>query len=445
MSGQGIRRHARPFPVLTLVGSLYRLRFAILLAALPLTNGCVESKLSRNLGASAAMQRQEFSDLLEEASVQEQTAIDWAGAYRRLMDQNLSLRQSYSQLEQSRRLKRNQWLTLAPNLAIFANLGDSLSSLTDLSGDDLNVRLVGNLNIPNPFEFHAALYAAALQRQNAEWSYELDKRRAFIELHQVFADQQILTSMESQLRQRSLESGLTETRDPARAFEGIRSERRNMQRMRSLQRVRINHLLNTPGANWRLVGAPPRISYRDRIAKLRIGEDFGKLALNLQAIQIEGAILRRQRVKFQQWPAVNFGLSAPPLYSNQEDPDFSADNLYFFSGASRTVNLADPIGRLSLRDAEERLRYTREQLRLRIESESHQILQAREAYRELIAEEHRLTGRLGRIESATEGEAVILLADLEERAQLIAALHETRRRIHQLDLQLLLWDETFWK
>lgn len=418
--------------------------FIAFLGCVPWLPGCVESRMQRNLAESAAVQRKEFASLIDKAMRAPAVGIGWDDAYRRMMADNLSLRQSANQLEQARRSTRDQWISLAPNFAIFANLGDSLSSVTDFGSDNISLNLVGNLNIPNPFDFHARLYAAALQKQNAEWSHQLDKRRAFIELHQVFSDQARLDEMEKSLRVRQLNLS-PDQKDPVRQLEGMRNEQRNLERIHSAQRVRINHLLNTPGANWRLTGSPPRISYRDRIDQLRIGENFGKLAMNLQAIQIEGAILRRQRVKFQQWPMISFGLSAPPLWSNQDQTSLSSDNLYFFSGAARSINLADPIGRQDLRDAEERIQFTRAQLRLRIETESHQLLQARKTYHELLAEERQLKKSLQRIESSRSIEAVFLLADLAERAQVVSRLGEVQGRILQLDLQLLIWDETFWK
>ncbi|MFZ9936070.1 MAG: TolC family protein [Luteolibacter sp.] len=410
------------------------------------TCGCVESGLEKNLAANAALQREDFRELLDDIGKTRETRISWDDAYRRMMEHNPSLRQSFNQLEQSRRLKRDQWLSLAPNLAAFVNLGDSISALTNINGDSLDARIVANLNIPNPFEFHARLYAAALQRQNAEWSHELDKRRAFVELHSAFTDQQLLAERqrEAEGRLESLAPG--QAADLPREIATIKKESLSIRRMRSIQQLRINQLLNTPGENWNLTGEPPPIGYSQRIGDLRIGENFGKLALNLQAIQIEGAILQRQRVKFQQWPAVTFGLSAPPLYSSEERaPDFSGDNLYFFSGASRSFNFSDPVGRQSLRDATERLEFTRSQLRLRIESEANRLLEARNSYLELLEAERKLRQMLKRIESSTSTEAILLLADLEERAQVMESLTDTTRRIRQLDLQLLLWDETYWK
>jgi hypothetical protein len=417
----------------------------IALAVLTLP-ACVESKMRERLEENALAQRGEFKDLLGTSDEGAQAPIAWREAHRRMASENLSLRQSKDQLEQSKKLKRNQWLSLAPNIAAFASLGDSLSALTSLSGSDVNAEVVASLNIPNPFQFYGSLYSAALQRQNAEWSHELDKRRAYIELYSLFMEQERLDESENSLKMRLETGNLMDSEDLSRALTGLRTESQNLTRMRTMHRLRINQALNTPGANWRLKGNLPKISYRERMGKISIGEDFGKLALNLQAIQIEAAILRRQQVAFQQWPTVNFGFSGPPLYSSDgESTDYSGESVSLFSGANKSVDLVDPIGRTSMRDAEQRIKYTRDQLRLRIESETYQMREAHRAYLELLSEEQRLSAKIRDLDRSSSTEPVILLAELEERAQLVTSLGDARRKMRQIDLQVLLWDETFWK
>jgi hypothetical protein len=431
------------------MGIPHSMRIFIILAlpfyALLLTS-CVESRMQGRLDKNAGVQRADFEDLFAKTADTHQAQIGWREAYRRMSEDNLSLRQSKTQLDESKHLKRDQWMTLAPRIAAFASLGDSISALTNLSGSDINAEVVTSLNIPNPFQFYASLYSAALQRQNAEWSHELDKRRAYIELYSLFMEQKQLDETEASLKSSLADGNLADSADLSRAVAALRTEAQNYERMRSILRIRANQLLNTPGANWKLTGKPPAISYKDRLGRMKIGEDFGKLGLNLQAIQVEGALLRREQVKFQQWPSVNFGFSGPPLYSNNgQSADFSSDNLWFFSGAYKTIDLNDPIGRSSIRDAESRLQYTREQLRMRVENDSNQMRQACNTYQELLAEEQRLQAKVRSLEKSSATEPVILLAELGERAELMNSLGETRRRIRQIDLQLLIWDETFWK
>jgi hypothetical protein len=413
--------------------------------------GCVTPRMERNLADLANEQQDEFRGMMDRLRDEPQVEIGWAEAQRRMMADNLSLRQSRQQVEDAKRQTRRQWLSLVPRMAGYLTLGDNFSELTRLDGDSVNARLIANLNIPNPFEFYAGLYGAALQRQNAEWSHALDQRRAFTELHQAFFDQRQLEEQVAEFERRLAGGGAAgvagAAADPAREMAGLRTQRRNLERLRAMQRTRMNQLLNTPGAYWRPVGATPALDYGDAIERIRIGERFGKLALNLQAVQVEGAILRRERVRFQQWPQVSFGLSGPPLYSSEGGgADYSSDNLWFFSGVSKSIDLTDPLDAEGVRDAEQRLRFTREQVRQRVEAEALRLLQARDEYRELRKEEARLERSIARLERGTgASDAVILLAELEDRRQGKAALAEVRRRMRMIDLQLVLWDEAYWK
>lgn len=407
--------------------------------------GCVTPKVERNLAERSASQKDEFSGLLEQVRSEQATPLTWKAAYQRMEADNLALRQSHKQLQDAGKLARRQWLGLVPRVVGYMNIGTGLSSVTNLETGDLNSSLTANFNIPNPFEFHASLYAAALQKQNAVWSNELDKRRAFAQLYSAFIEAQTIREEEAALERRNQVLVNAATPDVGKRLKSAASEVRAMERRRLFHRLSVNQLLNTPGSNWSLIGSLPRISYRNRYQRMNIGEDFGKLALNLQAIQIEGAILSVHRVKFQQWPSVNFGLSNPPLYTSNSDAGFSSDELLLFSGASKSMDLTDIGGLENIRDAEERLKFTREQLRLRTENELTRVISISSTYGHLLAEERRLERdikRLGRPDSAEPG---IVLKDLERRADLEMLLIENRRQIQQLDLQFLIWDETFWK
>lgn len=417
-----------------------------LICTFPLVvSACVSPRVERGLAANAAIQKEEFGNLFGRIKDEPEAAISWNAAYQQMLRSNLSLRQSRKQLEDAEKLTRRQWLSLVPKVAGFLNVGTSISALTNLESDDLNARLIANFNIPNPFEFHASLYGAALQGQNAKWSHELDQRRAYAQLYSAFVDARRIGEAEAMLDRRRQTLMDAEASDIGKRLKSVASEVRGMERRRLYHRLNVNQLLNTPGSNWKLSGGLPHISYKNRYRRMRIGEDFGKLALNLQAVQIEGALLRVQRVKFQQWPSINFGLSNPPLYSSAGENDFSSDELLLFSGASKSVDLTDIGGRESIRDAKIRLKFTREQLRQRTEMEASRVLQVSSSYDLLLREERNLEREIRRLERPDSPEPEIVLKDLELRFDLELQLIETRRQIQQLDLQFLIWDESFWK
>lgn len=407
--------------------------------------GCVTAPLQRNLAASAKTQRGEFSTMLERVRSEPRAPLAWEGAYRRLQQDNIPLRQSRQQLAESEKQTRRQWWSLVPKVAAFLSIGTNISSLTNLSSDDLNARLIANFNIPNPFEFYAGLYAAALQKQNARWSHELDRRRAYAQLYAAFVDARALDEAVAALQRQRQALASSDMAVIGKTLKNLASETYSMERRQLYHRSNVNQLLNTPGGNWNLTGTLPVVSYSSRYRQMKIGEDFGKLALNLYAIQIEGALLQLQQVKFQQWPSINFGFSNPPLFSNQDNASFSSDDLTLFSGASKSMDLSDIGGRQLIRDAETRLKFTREQLRQRLEYEASKVLQMASSYDQLLKEASRLRRDLARMARPASSEPDLVIKDLELRAQLDLQLIENRRQIQQLDLQLLIWDERFWK
>jgi hypothetical protein len=407
--------------------------------------GCVASRLETNLEKGVIERQNEVSTLLTATQRQAQKSISWNDAHRRMLQKNLGLQQSRQSLAQAERETRRQWLGLVPRMAAFVNISKGLTSLTDLDTDGLNASVIGNFNIPNPFEFYASLYAAALQAQNARWSQVLDERRAYVELYAAFLDAKALSEEAIAMERRKKTFDVVASADPSKAFYSFARELDGLERRLIAHRGNVNRLLNTPGENWELSGKLPVVSYRDRYQSIRIGDDFGKMALNLYAVQIEGSIMRTQRIKYQQWPSIAFGLSNPPLYSNNSSSDFSAEDFNLFSGASKSLDVTDIGGRQAIQDAETRMKFTREQLLLGMERETVRILQAKKSYGQLLAEERRLQAAMKRLEGPASSEAEVVMEDLDSRSELELQLIQVRRQIGQLDLQYLIWDERYWK
>ena len=406
---------------------------------------CVTETVERNLHANALKQEEEFKNLMGQIRSESRKPMTWEAAHQRLMSRNLALRQSQLQREEAEKQAKRQWLSLIPKVAGFLSLGSNISTLTDVGGDNLSSSLIANFNIPSPFEFYASLYSVELQAQNARWSCELDKRRAYAQLYSFFLEAEMIRKAEVSLARRLKSGPEGDVGAIAKSFKAIAVEQRALARRQLFHRNNVNQLLNTPGENWDLIGKIPMISYQDRYNSIKIGEDFGKLALNLYAIQIEGAMLRVERIKFQQWPTINFGFNSPPLYSNTGDYGFNSDDLALFSGSNKSVDLTDIGGREGIRDAEKRLTFTREQLRQRMEFDILRILQLASSYQFLIKEESRLQREIGRMTESASSEPTIILKDLSLKSQLELQLSEIRQQIQQLDLQFLIWDEKFWR
>ena len=404
---------------------------------------CVASKVEENLGLSNSEQKRQYSELLA-AVDKEQEQLSWSSAYKRMKRDNIALRQSRQQLEDSKKLTKRRWLELVPRLVSFASIGTSIADLSDLDSDDVNANVSANLNIPNPFEFYASLYAAALQKQNAIWSHELDQRRAYAQLYSAFIEGQKIYEEQAAYESRIKYIISNQSADIAKLLNSATADISNLERRKITHRLSVNRLLNTPGANWKLSDKFPDISYEKRYDQLKIGEKFGKLALNLQAIQLEGALLRVEQVKFQRWPFVSFGLASPPLYTTGENTDFSSDNLFLFGGLSKSIDLTDIGNREDLRNAKRRLQITREQLKLQSENELSRVLQLAARYRALLKERDGIYRQLSLTSQSASSEPDIVIKDIEKRNDLQLNLIEKERQIQQLDLQYIIWDETYW-
>ena len=401
--------------------------------------------MNQRLSESSDSRGNEFAKLESLLETDSTRPIRWGEALEKMRSGNIGLRQSRKMLEDSEQLAKRQWLSLVPRTAAYVNISKGIASITDFDSDDLSTSVLTSFNIPNPFEFHAMLYGAALQTQNARWSHELDERRAFTELYSAFKDAELLRE-EVDTFKKEHQSLLTD--DPSEIAKKInemdRRKRSIRQRLQS-HRENANRLLNTPGGNWELKGGLPQLSYRKRFKNMKIGRDFGKMALNLYAIRVESAIMQTERVKFRQWPNLSFGLSNPPLYSSTGDSGFSTEDFTMFSGVSKSVEFSDFLGRVSIRDAKFRLQITREQVRQNMEREASRMLQIRDTYGQLLKEEERLQLALNRLDRLTSTEVDAVTSDLELRSELQMQLIQTRRQIKQLDLQYLIWDELYWK
>ena len=407
--------------------------------------GCVASKVDEKLVKESAARQVEIDSLLAEIETTPQKSISWGEAHRRLVSENLGLRQSRQMLVQAESESRRQWLTLVPRIAGFLNISKGLTALADIESDNFNANVVGSFNIPNPFEFYGALYGAELQAQNARWSHEMDERRAYTELYTAFLDAKALSEETAALERRRRNFAVEDSTDITKAIYSLAKERAALERRMMAHRGSVNRLFNTPGGNWNLTGGLPVVSYKDRYRNIRIGKDFGKMALNLYAVRIESSIMQTQRVKYQQWPSIGFGISNPPIYSSSGSDGLSGEDFNLFSGANKSLDVTDIGGRQAVQNAETRLKFTREQLLLNMERETVRILQIQENYGQLLADERRLKTAIKRLNRPGSSEAEAVLGDLESLSKLELQLIQTRRQMEQLDLQYLIWDERFWK
>lgn len=415
------------------------------MVALFLLSGCVTNKVNKRLSASSKEREREIQRLIRELKETEPTKISWQPALKKMRSNNGSMLRSKHLYERSQSLQAKEWLSLAPRFGGYLQMSKDFDSISDFDGDDLTTRIIANFSIPNPFDFHARLYSAAIQQVSAEWSHELDNRRAYIDLYSAFLEAESLR-VERRLFERRWKVNLySPHKDVAGEIEIFEREQKSLVRREQSHRVNVNRLFNTPGGNWILEGGLPRISYESKYRNFKVGDDFGKLALNLYAVRLESAILATRRVKFRQWPVLNFGLSTPPLFVSDRDTGWDGDNVILFSGLSKNYDFVDFAGRERVADAKFRLKVVRDELRFSMEREAMRLDHLEETFRQALRQRRTYRAEMRHIKQRNSGIAEIVIDDLTRQYQIEMELLRLERMIRQISLQYLLWDETYWK
>ena len=432
-------------PVL-MMHAAQRLTIAWLALMMLVSSSCTSSKIEKNLSAGYYAQTQQINALmaqLDDGSVSK--PIRWKDALKRMRQDNLAVEQSNKLLEEAAKNRSRAWRQLVPRVSGYMSLSTQLDSLLDFSSDDINQSLIANFNIPNPFTFHATLYGAGLSYERAKHSHELDKRKAYVELYKAFIAARDFREQVAELQEQMENPSGNVSSDSAEELHQLQQQWTSLKRQRKTHRVNINRLFNTPGDNWELVGKLPDISYRKKYRNIEIGDDFGKRAMYLYAIRTESAILAKKRVKFRQWPILNFGLSQPPLYSSSRTTTYELENFNLFSGASKSLDLTDPLGLDEIRNAEFRFAYTRKTMLQNMEREALRLSQMKDAYQSLLLKERRLKQLSDILEKDVASDVEVVLAQLEAIKENRKQLTDVRRQLVRQDLQYLIWDETFWK
>ena len=372
--------------------------------------------------------------------------LTWSVAVERLLRDNEGLKRSRRSLATAKKAKADSFRSLVPRVTIFFGLTTLISDISDLSFQDVTGQANANFSIPSPFAFYAQLYVDDINAISADWSHELDRRRAFRELYVAFRRAQDLENqrvrLESEKKQLSQVSLTKLTTTLKQVENSIQNYERNYQQ----SRTSFNNLLGTPGGHWRPVGPLPNISYADRFEDYELGENIGKLGLKLEAAQIETSHLAVRRIKLQRWPAITFGLSGPPIFSTRESSrDFVPGNFNLFSGLGETIDITDPLDTERIQDAEIRLEATISRMRQSTESEIVKFEEVKINYRSALREKRILQKRMRALENSAVTSASALLENFQEEANLQNTLRQVELKIDRLNLEYWVWDDNAWR
>jgi len=422
------------------------LHLTCMVSTLLLLPGCVHDKLHENISKRTVEHDQDVKSIDYALKNTKLTNISWAESTALLEKQNLSYLSTIDAAESAKKSVKEQWYTLLPRLSAFVNLSSDLSNVTSVGDDNISLSILSNFTIPNPFLFYAQRYALALIAYNTELQVEIARRNLRIQLYRMYLQQDALDKQKAELsyKKKAIESGTldqlaTEIRNAEQSSDRIKTQERILRRQ-------INSFFNTPGANWRLIGSPPKIDYSSRITKLNMSGEYGKIGRLLQVLQIETAVISLWNVKFSRLPQINIGLTSPAIFQSQADSSFNLEDFTLFSGLSKTIILNDPLDKKQLKDTEKRLKFTRARLRLQIENELNQLENIKSRYAMVKKRKSELIKEMNYIERGSGFSDVdVLVAQVEQIETIKSQIEALQIQQKQLDLQLWLWDESYWK
>lgn len=405
---------------------------------MPLLLACLASCSTKGLFRDIAKQEGRISNQTEVISQgnRSQVKMTWNSALERLLKENTSLKQSYRQLEEVRRQRKNQWRELLPRPSFYVNVQKSLRELDAISSDDISSSLIAPLNIPNPLTVQARTYQYALQELQAEANNELTKRRFIIELYRLFmqwgrqvdrdAQTPVAASLEDEVKQR---------------MSGYESAMQNSE-TKQLMFAQFSRVLNLPGVDVTpILSSLPKTDYSGELPRLVPGRNYGRLATQLAAYAIEGAILQKRGIKLRELPTTNFNTTTPALYDSHREGGPDTEYISLYSGMSKSFDLTGQEA-AQIKSAKDNVRVVKENLRLRLDNEGRQWTRLKRRYVTVTQRKQLLEARLRGI-LQRKGET-LASQDLQNVRSIQNDLKSTARSKEDMDLEVWLWDDKRW-
>jgi len=343
-------------------------------------------------------------------------------------------------LEEIRRERKNQWREWLPRPTLYVSFQNAFENLGDLTSDDLRGALIAPLTIPNPWTQKARVYQLALTEVQAEAAYELIRRRQTISLYYLFSEWERST-------QEKLENSATASIEEVIRARLQEEEQSLMdQERRQSQRAQFSRLLNLPGTDVTPVTETlPKIDYASKYRRFTPGRNYGLLATRLYAYEIQGSLLREKGIKLSRWPTPTFSTNTPAIYdTTRRDEQFlgELDNISLFGNWGKSFDFTGKQAN-EIRNAEENVGFTRENISVRIDSESREWERLKKRYDYLLKQRQLVRNRLSNLTDSRTRISTVQ-EDIIDARKLVSDLQTIERRKESLDLQLWLWDDSAW-
>jgi hypothetical protein len=257
------------------------------------------------------------TNLEHHANLPEQR-IDWPTARQMMLERNLKLRQSRTDVTNAIENYRQIYRELMPTLNARAGVAKNLASLNSISPDDVTFSADSFFNVPGLVNFASRLYAGKLMMLRARTAYALAEREQTIELYRLFMGvQETQVEFDKLTVQRANASAMAQI-DP---FTGRMLETELQLREttavkleRDLQQ-RAADLLGSYDAKWALLtNGLPEFHYSTDPLPLSDTNRVAQLQLRLFAVELEAARLTLLGIRMRYWPELNIFVSGPPVY-----------------------------------------------------------------------------------------------------------------------------------
>lgn len=261
-----------------------------------------------------------------------ETALTWADAKARMLENNLEITESYNGILQARESTQRVFLDLLPSLSVSANLSRQITDFSNLSGDDVNYGVFSSINIPGIVRLRVNHYAALIQEIRAGWAWELARRERVVQIRSLFIRQKNLNRRAEMLSLAGTQedrSGLDLSNLGKRPAELERRDRLwQLQRQEDRLQQDISSLLNDYSSKWILdVSTIPELYVDEGVPDIHDLDNFGVLWRQLKAVELERARLTELGAKISYWPDLSLNITSPPLYqrSGGTERDFDID------------------------------------------------------------------------------------------------------------------------
>jgi hypothetical protein len=300
--------------------------------------------------------------------------VDWPTALAFMLEHNLKLIQSRTELTNAHEGVKQVFKDLIPNLTARSGLSKELTKLDTITPDDVTFSADSFFNIPGVVSFAARLYAAKLYEYRTIAAYQLAEREQIVELYRLFFNAETVRDQNERLAiQRANANAMMQVDPISGRMMLTELETRELAAAREDQTLQdhASDVLGSRDFDWQFsTNGLPVFHYAESPLPLGDTNRVARLQMKLVAVELEAARAQLMGLKLRYWPELNIFISSPPIYSRfgGETVWWDADRLRGSADLFWTLdtrgNLGRSIRQTKRQQALQRERYRQEALSL---------------------------------------------------------------------------------